>query len=200
MKRNFLYNLILLVVVVIFTLLSAEVILRTTHLFGARTSFTKPDDKYGWRFVPLATYWYNNASGKINRYGWRDVAWELNKALGVYRVAIVGDSFVEAFQVPLADTFHKIAEKQLNSNGYQVELMSFGQSGFTTTEEFLIIRDEVLTFKPDLVVLFFYPANDLADINKDIIRSLHPYFSYDETTSTLKLDTSFNQTSNYKIK
>jgi hypothetical protein len=96
-------------------LLILEVILRTTHLFNARISWSEPDETYGWRFAPKAEYWNRpveggRSSGIINSYGWRDVEWSLNKKPGVYRVAVVGDSYVEAFQVELSETFLKIAE------------------------------------------------------------------------------------------
>src|SRR5262245_27747462 len=146
-------------------LLILEVILRTTHLFNARIAWSEPDETYGWRFAPKAEYWNRPAeggrsSGFINSYGWRDVEWSLKKPPGVYRVAVVGDSYVEAFQVELSETFLKIAQGILSDKGHTVELMNFGRSGFTTSEELLVIRDEIFRFTPDLVVLFFYPPND----------------------------------------
>src|SRR5438552_2622971 len=43
----------------------------------------------------------------INAEGWRDVAHELAKPPGVYRIAVLGDSYVEALQVELEQTFWK---------------------------------------------------------------------------------------------
>jgi hypothetical protein len=188
-------------------ILILEIILRTTHLFNARVSWNEPDEVYGWRFTPRATYWNRPpeggfSSGTINSYGWRDVEWSMHKNEDMYRVAVVGDSYVEAFQVELSETFLKITENILSDLGYKAELMNFGRSGFTTTEELLIIRDEVLKFFPDLVVLFFYPPNDIRDVSKKLspYKTISPFFFYDENTSKLCLDTSFNQSLDFRIR
>jgi hypothetical protein len=187
-------------------LLILEVILRTTHLFNARISWSEPDETYGWRFAPRAEYWNRpveggRSSGIINSYGWRDVEWSVTKKPGVYRVAVVGDSYVEAFQVELSETFLKIAESILSDKGHTVELMNFGRSGFTTSEELLVIRDQVLKFSPDLIVLFFYPPNDIRDISKALApEKLRPFFLYDKNVSVLYVDTSFTTGSTFKLK
>src|SRR5262245_13923877 len=202
MKR-FLQNILLSFAVLSLFLLCLEVLLRTTHVFGARISWSEPHEIYGWRFAPKAEYWNRpreggRSSGQINSYGWRDVEWSLDNKPGVYRVAVVGDSYVEAFQVELAETFLKIAESILAAQGYKVELMNFGRSGFTTTEELLVIRDEVLEFSPDLIVLFFYPPNDIMDISKDLSpETLRPFFLSDNGASELYLDTSFTEASSF---
>jgi hypothetical protein len=183
-----------------------EVALRTTHLFNARISWSDPDEIYGWRFAPKAKYWNRpgeggGSSGVINSYGWRDVDWSVNKERGVYRVAVVGDSYVEAFQVEMSETFPKIAERILLDSGFRVETMNFGRSGFTTTEELLVIRDEVLKFSPDLVVLFFYPPNDIRDVSKELAGGqIRPFFVSDDIASRLYLDTSFTNSLTFRLK
>jgi hypothetical protein len=205
MKRLLQHILLSLAVLSLF-LLCSEVLLRTTHLFGARISWSEPHEIYGWRFAPEAEYWNRppeggRSSGQINSHGWRDVEWSFKKTPGVYRVAVVGDSYVEAFQVELAETFLKIAESILAGQGYKVELMNFGRSGFTTTEELLVIRDKVLEFSPDLIALFFYPSNDIRDVSKDLSpETLRPFFLYNNGASELYLDTSFTEDSSFKLK
>jgi hypothetical protein len=205
MKRMF-QNILLSFTVLSVFLLGLEVLLRTTHVFGARISWSEPHEIYGWRFAPKAEYWNRppeggRSSGWINSYGWRDVEWSLNNQPGVYRVAVVGDSYVEAFQVEVAETFLKIAESILATQGYKVELMNFSRSGFTTTEELLVIRDEVLKFSPDLIALFFYPPNDIRDVSKDLSpETLRPFFLYDDGVSDLYLDTSFTEDSSFRLK
>jgi hypothetical protein len=204
--KQFCKNVIFSFVVFCLFLLILEVIMRTTHLFNARISWSEPDATYGWRFAAKAEYWNRpseggQSSGLINSYGWRDVEWSLNKSPDVYRVAVLGDSYVEAFQVELSETFLKIAENILLNKGYKAELMNFGRSGFTTTEELLVVRDEVLKFSPDLVVLFFYPPNDIPDVSKDLApEKLRPFFLDDNTPSELYLDTSFTGHSSFRLK
>ena len=68
----------------------------------------------------------------INSRGWRDEDHEIEKPEGKFRIAVIGDSYVEALQVPLEDTFWKVAERDLNSvadSSVDVEVLAFGISG-----------------------------------------------------------------------
>ena len=85
-------------------ILTLELVLRATHLFGARISYSEPDPILGWRHTPKSKYWFyeendHPITGRINSYGWRDKEWSLKKPENVYRIAVLGDSMVEAFQV-----------------------------------------------------------------------------------------------------
>jgi len=139
-----------------------EILLRLTHLFSAGISCAEPDPVLGWRFTPGRTYFYHEENnhpitGRINGFGWRDTEWTREKPQGTYRIAVLGDSCVEAFQVELDATFHALTEGILNKVlDFKVELMSFGRSGMTQTEEFLVLKNNVIKFSPDMVILFFY--------------------------------------------
>ena len=115
------------------------------------------DEQTGFRLRPkMEGIWRveNEAYFKFNSFGFRDHEWEVEKSR--FRVAILGDSFTEALQVPLEDTFHKIVEAELGN----VEIMSFGISGQGTVEQLLTYRHYVRNFDPDLIVLAFFPGND----------------------------------------
>jgi hypothetical protein len=183
-----------------------EIVLRTTHLFGASISWSQPDPLIAWRLTPNAEYFFygendHPVKGKINNYGWRDKDRSIQKHLSTIRVAILGDSFVEAYQVESDRTFLAIAEKMLNADkDKQFELMNFGRSGTTQTEELLILKNDVLNFSPDVIVLFFCPGNDIADIDRatagDVAR---PFFKIDNNDNLI-LDTDFNNSRGFKIK
>jgi hypothetical protein len=146
-----------------------EVVLRTTHLFGARLAWTQPDRAIAWRFTPGREYWFfaendHPVTGRINAMGWRDRERGMTKPPGTYRVAVLGDSFVEAFQVELDSTFVAIAERSLNARGGpHHEVMNFGRSGMSPAEEVITLERDVLPARPDAVVLFFTPHNDVED-------------------------------------
>ena len=56
-------------------------------------------------------------------------------------------------------------------------------------------------FSPDLIVLFFYPPNDIKDVSKDLSpEKLRSFFLYDDTTSELHLDTTFTAYSSFRLK
>lgn len=183
-----------------------EGLLSTTHLFGARKSWSEPDPVVGWRHSPNRTYWYDGEndhpiSGRINRFGWRDRERPLAKPEGTFRVAVMGDSFVEALQVELDSTFVALAENELRRRrGRRVELMNFGRSGMTQAEEFLILKRDVVRFSPDLVVLFFVPLNDVDEIDPATAdTALRPFFAI-SPGGGLALDTSFARSREFRLK
>ena len=191
-------------IVVVFGLL--EVLFRTTHLFDAHRSWSEPDPVLGWRYTAGRAYWHHKENdhpitGRINSFGWRDRERSLEKRAGSYRVAVLGDSYVEALQVELDSTFLQITERRLNAKpGCRFEVMNFGRSGMTQTEEYLLLTNEVLRFHPDHVMVFFAPVNDVADINpRTADTRSRPFYTVD-SNDELVLDTSFVSTREFQIK
>lgn len=185
-----------------------EVVLRTTHMFGAAISYTEPDPILGNRYIGGMEFWYHKENthpitGKLNKYGYRDKDWQLEKPQNTYRIAVIGDSYVEAFQVEFEKTFLSLTEHNLNQGfdkGYKVELMNFGHSGYTQSHELILLKNAVQKFSPDLVLLFFLPGNDINDISKETAANLiGPFYTVSDSDELL-LDTSFNETSGYKIR
>lgn len=183
-----------------------ELILRTTHIFNANISCGEPDAFLSWRPAPNCNYWYNKENDhpitwKYNSHGWRDEERAIKKLPNTYRVAILGDSYVEAMQVELSRTFSALAENQLNEGkGIEVEILNFGRSGFTQTEELFILKNDVEKFSPDMVVLFFLPKNDIQDVSRETSPDLMRPFYIVSDSGELILDTSFTEMPRYKIR
>lgn len=193
------------------TCVLVEVTLRTTHWFNARVAWTEPDHTIGWRFTPGCEYWYfeendHAITGRINAMGWRDHERQREKPSGVYRVAVLGDSFLEAFQVELDSTFLSIAERWLNPRrpanvpGRRYELMNFGRSGMTQAEELIVLEQDALPCHPDRVLLLFTPHNDVADIYPATAAEPNRPFFGAAPNDSLVLDTSFCQRRNFRIR
>jgi hypothetical protein len=183
-----------------------ELILRTTHIFNARISCSKPDPFLGWRPASHCNYWDNKENdhpitGKYNSHGWRDKERTIKKLPNTYRVAILGDSYVEAMQVELDRTFLMLTEQQLNKDSkFEVEMVNFGRSGFTQTEELFILENEAVIYSPDIVVLFFLPGNDIEDVSRETAPELmRPFYNVSDS-GALRLDTSFTEMPGYKIR
>ena len=175
-----------------------EVVLRTTHLFNAKTSWVKPDPTLGFRYIPGSKYYHyyeNNhpIMGRINRYGWRDKEWSLNKPQHVYRITVLGDSLVASWDIETDRTFLALTENQLNINSQRLkfELMNFGFSNISQAEEFLILKNDVVQFSPDMVLLFFFPPNDLNDMNRETASHVKRPFYNVLKNEELFVDTSF---------
>lgn len=204
--RKAVLNIIFFLIIFTSFVLILEIVLRETHLFGARISFTCPDPLLGYSFLPGRTYWVKQENdhpivGRINHYGWRDNEWSLERSQNTYRIAVLGDSFVESFQVERQYSFLVLVEDRLRrESGIEVELMNFGRSGYTQAEEFLVLTNYVGEFSPDMVILFFFPGNDITDISKDTAPDLmRPFYSVAQGGG-LVLDTSFSKTTEFKIK
>jgi hypothetical protein len=187
-------------------LIGIEVVLRTTNLFGARISFSEPNDALGYRYTPNSTYWCykendHPISGKINKFGYRDKDWSVEKPEHTYRVAVLGDSYVAALEVEEDSTFMAIAQAELIAvRDENFEIMNFGRPGYTQSEELLILESDVMRFCPDMVVVFFYPGNDVCDVRKATSPgAMRPFFSIGEDGDLL-LDTSFTETGEFRMK
>jgi hypothetical protein len=148
--------------------------------------------------------WYHGEGGayvQINALGYRDVEHTKAKPSGVFRIAVLGDSFTEARQVAIAETFWKRLEGKLLGNsalrGRTLEVLNFGIGGYGTTQELLTLRSHVLDFSPDLVILAFCPGNDLGDnsrqISAQVNRAFRPFYLLRD--GKLVLDSSFRDLS-----
>lgn len=121
------------------------------------------------------------ATFEVNSAGFRDREHSLEKPAGVIRVAVLGDSYIEALQVPAEAMFATILEQELNSRKVfgqkRVEVLSFGVSGFGTAQELLMLRHHVWQFNPDHVLLAFLPGNDIRNNSRELEpQQLRPFF------------------------
>jgi len=104
--RTLAINLALLAGSVLVTCLLAEVALRVARINTPSTVEFVPGK--GLRRVPGSTYVHTkegHSSGRFNAHGFRDVERDVKKPAGGYRIEIFGDSFVDALQVELPDSF-----------------------------------------------------------------------------------------------
>ena len=76
----------------------------------------------------------------------------------------MGDSYIEAFEVPYEKTVGELIEGRLSAlQGTPVEVLNFGHGGYGTTQELLALRHEVWKYSPDLVLLAVTTGNDISD-------------------------------------
>ena len=108
-----------------------------------------------------------NAYIKINSAGFRDVEHPLQKPKNTHRILLLGDSYTEARQVMLEDTFGRKVEQQLQScerlRPHNVEVINFGVPGYGNAEELITLRSRGWDYDPDLVLTMFFSGNDLID-------------------------------------
>ena len=161
-----------------------EVSLRTLG-YGA-SEFIVRDAHLGWFHKPNAEGWFEKpcfrARVRINAEGLRDVDRPVAKPAGVYRILILGDSMIEAFQVDLEHTLTRVLERRLNEAklGMAFEVINLGVAGYGTDQEYLALRQVGLRYRPDLVVLAFFTGNDFQE-NHPGLAGIQgkPYFALD---------------------
>ena len=84
-----------------------------------------------------------------------------------YRIMVLGDSYVAAWEVPLEDAFHKRLEARLAKDdplgrgSYQV--IAFGQGRTAQETEIGWLRQFGPMYRPDLVLLLFFCGNDFME-------------------------------------
>src|SRR5205085_9563838 len=133
------------------------------------------DTARGYALRPCMQGWYRKANEvyiKINCAGLRDRERSLQKPPDTYRIAIVGDSYAEALQVPLEDAFWSVLENKLQAcpafNGRKVEVINFGVSGYGTAQELITLEQEVWAYQPDVVLLAVTTNNDITDNSRPL--------------------------------
>jgi hypothetical protein len=101
--------------------------------------FYMPDATRGHALIPEMEGWYRKegeAYVRINSAGQSDRERTETKAADTFRIAVTGDSYAEAFQVPNEQTFWTIMEDKLRASdsipGKQIEVPNFGVSGYGT--------------------------------------------------------------------
>jgi hypothetical protein len=185
--RELLAGALLAAVGVLFALGMLELGVRWMHLVPDR--FWEPDPLLGVRLIPGHQGWWTQEDREflvpvqINHEGLRDVEHPYAKSAGVFRILVLGDSFVEAMHVPLASTFTRQLEQQLNAAGTQprVEVVAAGVSGYGTASELLYFEREGQRYQPDLVLLAFYPGNDVKNNSPTLEDTLRPVYANDGT-------------------
>ena len=168
--------------------------------------FYVADARRGYSLRPNMEGWYRKegeAYVRINSFGLRDREHAIQKAPNTFRIAILGDSFVEALQVPFEQSFCYVVEQQLRNcpamAGRDIEVINFGVSGYSTAQELITLRNEAWRFSPDLVVLAVTTNNDISDNSRELKKTDQiPYFVWRD--DKLVEDDSFLQTRSFRSK
>ena len=95
-----------------------------------------------------------------NEIGFLDVPHTIAKPASTYRIGIFGDSYVEAAQVQLEDTFYRLLPTSIK--GKKIETLAFGISGWGTLHS--MRAHEILGPKYDLdLAIYVFVNNDAGD-------------------------------------
>ena len=166
--KKLLQNILLFLAGLFFSLILAEIGIRVflpQPKYYAPQYLFKVDELLGYKLTPNFKGFYSTPENivkiRINSDGLRD--YEHGEKRGA-RILGLGDSFVMGVGVELEETFLYLLEKHFNSDfeGFQFDVIKAGVQGYGTDQELSFYKTSGLTYRPDLVILGFYP-NDLID-------------------------------------
>jgi lysophospholipase L1-like esterase len=98
----------------------------------------------------------NEVLGTINSKGFRGLDRDFEKESDKIRLAFLGDSFTLGIGVRDEDTLPANVERELQRNYKNIEVLNFGVSGYNTRDEIRLLKEYVLKFKPDIVVVVLF--------------------------------------------
>lgn len=183
-KLEWIAGLVLAVFGVAMAAATAEIGVRMLHLEPDR--FWEPDPLLGSRHIVGKSGWWTQEDRefvvpvRISQQGWRDVERPAEKAAGSLRVLVLGDSFSEAMQVPMEESFPRRLEAELNRlQKRPVEVVNTGISGFGTAGESLLLKRDGAKYRPDVVLLAFFPGNDVMNNSPELEQTLVPVYAAD---------------------
>jgi len=167
--------------------------------------FYIPDNLTGYSHKPGAEGLWNKegeAYITINRAGIRDRERNLEKPAETFRIVLLGDSYTEALQVPLEQTYGARLEKELSGcpalAGREIEAVNFGVSGYSTAQELLVLRHKVPPYHPDLVLLAVFTENDIRGNSRELDgHDMSPYFVMRD--GRLVLEDSFRRSTEFRF-
>lgn len=150
------------VIAVVFAELTLRVLGTTSRLVY------RPNAYYGWGHTPNDRFSWNtegrDVEVEINSLGLRDKEYPYQKPADTLRVLVLGDSFPEALQVPLDESFSEVLESALAGaapGARKIEVLNAGVSGYGTDNALLFFLNEGYKYSPDIVLLTFYIGNDV---------------------------------------
>jgi lysophospholipase L1-like esterase len=145
---------------------------RTGSLRGlsGEHSLRMPHPTRGWSLEPNGSSFQRTRDYGVlvrtNALGMRDRPHAVEPAPGTFRILVLGDSFMEAYQVPLEASLPYLLQERLAAR--RVEVLNLGVGGYGTAQQLLALEEEGLRYRPDLVVLAFFAGNDVHNNSRAI--------------------------------
>lgn len=113
------------------------------------------NQKFYWQSEPDTNGIFKH---NMNRYGFRDKEWLVEKGEDKKRAIFIGDSFVEGLMAEQVGTITEGFKKAAGEQNYEV--LNAGMMGMGLNSYLQLLADIIPIFKPDIVFFCIY-ANDL---------------------------------------
>jgi lysophospholipase L1-like esterase len=147
---------------------------------GEILHYTEYDPILGWSKTPGARVVYRRreytVEVAINSHGLRDPERGYESPPGTVRILALGDSFIEGYTVPLAQTATQVLESSLTGAGCAAEVINGGTAGYSNDQELLFYETEGHRYTPRVVVLFFYYNDVVYNDRQEFFGAPKPVF------------------------
>ena len=157
-------NFLLVLGSVLFALLVLEFALRIGDTPLAKPRWThihRVSPVLGFELVPGAVgVGKLGETYRINSAGFRGAEVSREKSQDVRRIAVIGDSFTFGAGVDVEDTYPAQLQRLLNQRNLRSEVMNFGVVNHDMWQHYEMLKERVLPYEPDLVILAIF-TNDL---------------------------------------
>lgn len=115
-----------------------------------------------YQLKPNLNTYFKMARFKTNSKGLRDKEYSMTKPKNTIRVAVVGDSLSMPAGVNIEDAYHSILEEEFNTScpSKNYEFINFAVAGYYLSQYWAVIRDKVMKWNPDMILIGFDQYND----------------------------------------
>jgi len=147
-RKNVILGVMALICILVLIVLVGEIVLRL--FFYKQINSEYGHGPGGLRFIEEIDY---------NSVGYRDIEHNLTKPEGIYRIAVIGDSFTFGNGINnFSEIYPRLLQKILDDyyGKSKFEVIIFAKPGYSTLDELEVLKNEVINYDPDLIVLGYY--------------------------------------------
>ena len=181
--KNILFSLAIIIIIFSLVEFSAKIVnplLKLSHGNAGLMIGGKDALEYPAGYIKDRDLFWKLESNKhgYNSFGMRDREFSRTKTDGTYRIICMGDSVTFGWPTPPEETYPKILEKILNTKSINLkyEVLNAGVPGYTSYQGLKFLEKDILSYNPDLIVVYF-GINDMGlSIRPDKDQKPLPYW------------------------
>lgn len=162
-------HILLFIATVCISFIILEIFIRGTYIGNvSNTDFYEDIGRGRRRNLDYVYFNEGFGIGRFNAFRYLGEGNPPERRENTVRIACIGDSYIEAFQIIERDHFGKVAERKLHGEVPELrfEFLNFGRSGFDIGDFYAYHKLFVNKFKPDYV-LYFISNSDLSSKYSD---------------------------------
>lgn len=122
--------------------------------------YLQRDPEVGWVMIPKKHITWRHegySTTQVNSAGMVERELPRAKDENTLRIAVIGDSYVEALQVPREQNFCRLIEKTFaksaEARGKKIEVLNFGISAYNTAQLYIRLKNLAIKYNPDIVII-----------------------------------------------